>query len=70
MKRKAAVASYTLKVRSTAAATPTDVLHGDDSSGSDSSSCSAVPSDLEAGPSTQKIQRLTSIMRGEAQWRL
>ena len=64
MKRKAAASSYALKVRSTAAVTSTDVLYGDDSSGSHSSSCSAEPSDSEAGPSTQKIQRLTSTMRG------
>ena len=67
MKWNAAASSYALKVRSTAAVsepvTSTDVL-GDDSSGSHSSSCSAEPSDSEAGPSTPKIQRLTSRMRG------
>ena len=60
MKRKSAAANYELKVRAAAGATPTDVFDGNDSGESDSSSSSGIQSDSEAGPSTAKIQKLTS----------
>ena len=63
MKQNAAASSYALKVQSTS----NDVFYGDASTDSHSSSCSVVASDSEAGPSTQKIQRLTSRMRGSVE---
>ena len=63
MKWNAAASSYALKVQSTS----NDVFYGDASTDSHSSSCSVVASDSEAGPSTQKIQRLTSRMRGSVE---